>query len=362
MKNKVLIALIIIVIIVIAIVIFNKVNNIPDEIIYSENEGESRIIETSTEIKKLENGLSYVRYDGDYKFEQFLNQGGAESDSDVVKFLMNNLDLGKVNLDFDNIKFGCSTVQAQNEKGEYLFGRNFDWYNCDGLILLSTPSQGYSSISTVNMNFVTNASKMINALPDNTKSMVALYAPLDGMNEKGFCISTNMIEDSETINQNTSKPDITTTTAVRLLLNKAATVDEAIEILRQYDLHASFGYMVHFAMADSTGKSVVVEYINNEISVVETKVVTNFYLTQGNKYGIGTKQSMERYEILQKALQDNRTMNKEQVRDNLKSVCKANYHDGETTEWSIVFNQNTLEADYYHRENYNKVYSFKIDK
>lgn len=43
-----------------------------------------------------------------------------------------------------------------------------------------------------------------------------------------------------------------------------------------------------FALADTAGRAVVVEYVNNEMSVVETPIATNFYLTPGEKYGIGT--------------------------------------------------------------------------
>lgn len=59
---------------------------------------------------------------------------------------------------------------------------------------------------------------------DEMLTLAALYAPLDGMNEKGLCVSVNTIQDSAAISQDTDKPDITTTTAVRLLLNRAATV------------------------------------------------------------------------------------------------------------------------------------------
>lgn len=44
--------------------------------------------------------------------------------------------------------------------------------------------------------------------------------------------------------------------------------------------------MVHFPLSDASGRSVVVEYVNNEMKVTETQAVTNFYLTEGEKYGI----------------------------------------------------------------------------
>lgn len=362
MKKKMVILLIIVLILIIAgIMLWNNYNS-NGEIKYEQGDTGNMVIQVSNEIRRIENGLSYVRYDGNYYFDEFINQGGASSDAELVRFLMNNLQLGDVNLNFQSSIFGCSTLQTRNSEGQYLFGRNFDWNNCDAMIVLSKPSNGYESISTVNMDFVTSASRVISLLPDSTKAMVALYAPLDGMNKEGLTVAVNMIQDSDTIEQNTSKADITTTTAVRLLLNNAGTVDEAIEILENYDMHASMGYMVHFAISDSTGRSVVIEYINNKMQVIDTKIVTNFYLAEGEKYGIGTEQSHTRYEILQNTSNENFTMNEEEVRDALSSVSKRNFGEFESTEWSIVFNQDTLEATYYHRENYDNAYTFKIDE
>ncbi len=75
-------------------------------------------------------------------------------------------------------------------------------------------------------------------------------------------------------------------------------MDEAINLLRQYGMHASMGMMVHFAIGDNTGRGVVVEYVDNQMVVTETPVVTNFYLAEGSKHGIGSQQSHERYDIL----------------------------------------------------------------
>lgn len=137
---------------------------------------------------------------------------------------------------FGGNPFGCSTVSVQNTNGGYLFGRNFDWDTCNGLIIRSRPENGYASVSTVNMDFIQSGGVDLSSLPDHVQAAVGLYAPLDGMNEEGFAISVNMIQDSDTIAQDTGKPDLTTTTAVRLLLDQAADVEEAIELdeLRDY--------------------------------------------------------------------------------------------------------------------------------
>lgn len=330
--------------------------SVEEPITSQTNAPNEETIELSVKMKNIESGLSAVLHSGDDRFEAFLQSGGASSDSQVVTYLSSLLSESS-GLSFSGNPFGCSTLSVQNESGEQLFGRNFDWNNCDALIVKNTPDDGYSSISTVNTNFIQGIH--FSSLPDEVQALIAIYAPLDGMNEKGLCVSVNMIQDSDTIEQNTDKPDLTTTTAVRLLLNKASTVAEALSLLSQYDLHASMGYMVHFAIADASGNSVAVEYIDNQMTVTETKILTNFYVTEGNKYGIGTEQSHTRYEILEDRISTG-AISTDDVRDALSSVSKKNFGEFESTEWSIVFNQTTGEVHYYHRENYEKAYVFSV--
>lgn len=280
----------------------------------------------------------------------------------MVSYLSEHL-LSGLDLDFLGEFFGCSTIGAINPQGEALFGRNFDWDTCEAMVVVSVPERGYASISTVNMDFITQgaggAAGMALRL-DEVRTLAALYAPLDGMNEAGFAISVNMIQDSASIDQNTEKPDLTTTTAVRLLLNQAASVDEALALLTRYDLHASMGMMIHFAMTDADGRSVVAEYINNEMVVTETPVVTNFYFAEGEKQGIGTQQSHERYDILMDCLNQSETLDITSMRDALDSVSKDNFEEFASTEWSVIFNLDTGIAHYWHRENYKTGYTFAI--
>ena len=339
-----------------------------NEIVKTENEKDERkesesinLITPTSKIVSIENGFSTVQYTGDYGFGEFLKQGGASSDSDVIGFLTDHLFSGMSGLRYSGDVFGCSTLSVKSTEGNYLFGRNFDWDSCEALVVSSKPEEGYASLSTVNMDFITaGAGLKLELFPDKIKTIAALYAPLDGMNEKGFCVSVNMIQDSASIEQDTGKPDITTTTAVRLLLDQAANVEEAIDLLKQYDLHSSMGMMVHFALADAGGRSVVVEYIKNEMVVTDTSVVTNFYLAPGDKNGIGTEQSHIRYEILTERLEKNNTMDMQEVRDALDSVSKDNFGEYESTEWSIVYNQGDGMVQYYHRENYGKAYTFQV--
>jgi predicted choloylglycine hydrolase len=205
----------------------------------------------------------------------------------------------------------------------------------------------------VNTDFITSNSDF--KLTDDMLRFCALYAPLDGMNEKGVCISVNMVFDkSASINQQTSKPDLTTSTAIRLILDRAASAKQAVELLKKYDMHASFGYVIHFAISDSTGYSVAVEYINNKLTVTETPVLTNFYVAP-SKFGIGSQKSVKRYELIMDALEENPEMSAAQVRDVMADAAQSQLADY-STEWTAVFDRSTKSVTYYHRGGFKKGY------
>lgn len=154
---------------------------------------------------------------------------------------------------------------------------------------------------------------------------------------------------------------LTTTTAIRLLLDRAATVDEAVELLRQYDMHSLAGIMHHLAIADCNGRSVVAEYINNQLTVTEAPVVTNLFLTDGAKYGIGSEQSKARFSILTEWLTQNKTVNAAQMSDALRKVSQKNMgEEFEKTVWSIVYNQENGQICYHFRENFETDFNFAI--
>lgn len=323
-------------------------------------DGRGNTIAFTDRVTTLTDGLSAVSHSGSFGFERFLAEGGASSDAEVVSFLAKSLPGAMEGLRFDGSPFGCSTVAVKGPDGGALFGRNFDWNPCSAMIVQNLPEEGYRSVSTVNMDFIDRSSLRLSSLPDGIQALICLYAPLDGMNEAGLAVAVNMIQDSATIHQNTNRPDLTTTTAIRLLLDKAADTEEAVGLLRQYDMHASMGYMMHLAIADSRGNSVVVEYVDNEMIVTAAPVVTNFYLSEGKKYGVGTQQSHERYDILTARLAEEKAWSMDKVRDALDRVSKDNFEEFASTEWSVVMDQSAGVMRYYHREHYQNAYTCRL--
>lgn len=172
-----------------------------------------------------------------------------------------------------------------------------------------------------------------------------------------------MAGDKEQTHQQTEKPDLTTTTAIRLLLDKAATVDEAIALLGQYDMNSSIGSAHHLSIADASGRSVVVEYVDGQMLVTETKVVTNHYLSDCKKQGVGSEQSHIRYETLSAYTGSADEMD---VRDMLESVAQKNYPqiegNYEKTMWSIVYCPEGRCADFYFAENYENSYGLLLQE
>ena len=80
--------------------------------------------------------------------------------------------------------------------------------------------------------------------------------------------------DGDTTDYDTERPDLTIVGAIRLVLDYAADVEEAIRLLEQYDIHNSIGWAHHLSIADA-GRSVVVEWKAGEMHVTDTPLVTN---------------------------------------------------------------------------------------
>ena len=117
---------------------------------------------------------------------------------------------------------------------------------------------------------------------------------------------------------------------------------------------------VHFILSDAAGRSMAVEYIDGELLVTETPVLTNFVIADCAEHGTGTAQSMTRYEMLMRQLTDTPTMDKAAVRSAMQSVDKSHWYDGETTEWTMVCNKTKKTVTYYHRQDYSHGWSIRL--
>lgn len=316
-------------------------------------------LKAANSIEKLSDGLYYMEYEGDYGFDEFLSNGGAENQGDVASYIVNFLSGGFVELEGEEVSFdfGCSTLTTKKTGGSYVMGRNFDYTgeNPRAMIIHTKPENGYESYSTSWLDFLGFGSDFVpESMSDKYMSLASVYVPLDGINEKGLCVADLINGDSELTAQNTDKVDLTTTTAIRLLLDKAASVDEAIKLLEQYDMHSDIGSSHHLSISDSMGRSVVVEYIGGEMIVTDTPVVTNHYLSEGDKFGIGNEESHRRYNELMK--KSDSTLTTDDMADCMESVSYPII-----TQWSVVYDIENLELDFYFQRQFDSPLTFAVE-
>lgn len=319
---------------------------------------ELKIADSVRPIAENEN-VYYMEVDSDYHFGEFLENGGASSDGEVSAFLTNCISNGFYQVDVTNEGPACSVISGTDDNNRHVWGRNFDWDGAVPIIVKCVPEDGYASIATCDFKNVTGSAETV---PDNfidkMLAISALYVPMDGVNEAGLCVADLEVNEGGMKAVDTKKPDLTVTTAIRLLLNRAATVEEAVELLEQYDIHASGGISHHLAISDASGASVSVEFVDGEMVVVDTACVTNFNLAIGDT-AAGGESAKERYELLCSSYEEkNGILTTEDVKAALSRVSKS---EGEwTTQWSIVYRQDTQVLDYYFNGEYTDGISFSL--
>ena len=150
-------------------------------------------VKAARSIEKLEDGLYSMEFAGDYGFDEFLAQGGADSDSDVADYLVSFLSHGfyKNDSKTEAGSFGCSTIYTQDADGAYFFGRNYDWTECSAMIVHTKPKNGYESLSTCCLDFLGFGDGYApdGSMMERMQSIAAIYVPLDGMNSEGLVVA-----------------------------------------------------------------------------------------------------------------------------------------------------------------------------
>ncbi len=306
-----------------------------------------------------------MTYYGDYGFDEFLKVG-AKSDRDIEKFVTKRL-LKGLPININVTGAGCTAFVTKNDKGDTIFARNFDFTYAPSLQLWTNPKNGYASISTVNLSFA-GYSKDNLPTPIRMGSFLTLaapYLPFDGMNEKGVSIALLAVPEAY-LSTDKSKITLNTTTAIRLVLDKAATVDEAVEILRKYNIYFSGDIKCHYLIADSGGKSVIVEYWNGELQVVKSdksyQIATNFIAYNGLNIGEGYTE-FDRYNAVKKAIEEKHgNLTQEQTIDLLAQVGVYGPAGEDKLQWSVVYNLTHLQGYSFAHRNRKNVKEFTLKK
>lgn len=320
----------------------------------------------ATSVHLVSEGMYEYTFEGDYGLDDLMAEGGAASPDDLVRFVTKYLTHGLVNPESSkdiNRDFGCSSICSLCDNGTFGVGRNFDWPGTtsgDMVVIHSHPESGYSSVSSFYIPFLGFGDNWKpESMQDKFMLLASLYGSLDGMNEKGLYVADLVAGDQEETHQDSGKPNVTTTLAIRLLLNKAANVEEALQLLNKYDHHSDAGFAHHLAISDADGRNIVVEWVDNKMLVTESALCTNHYLAPSRKQdsSLYYEDSHRRFDMLQNWRDSLPTMTMEQVTQSIASVASKEY-----TRWTIVFDRKTLSATYYQNADFSHPYVTYIEK
>ena len=322
--------------------------------------------------------LYEMNYTTDYKLDEALNSN-ITSTRTLLGFIQQHLfdtttpksagsRYATPKLTFDA---GCSAYACPDKStGHYLMGRNFDFGHfrtgtkerimIPAIVVHTAPKGGKKSVSLVDGQFVYYESGFYTAEGTDLSMLIALpYLVLDGINEDGFAISVLKLDGNHTWQKESGKKNIFTTVAMRMLLDRASTVKEATEMLKQYNMVMDeFKASYHFFMADATGDYAIVEYTNpintgdsypDSLEVLSghdtLRYVTNFYVSPtmvNTADGYNKSQhGMDRYKILRESLKKSGYQTTfEEGMDVMRSVAQGPGDTLDTgfTQWSEIYN------------------------
>jgi hypothetical protein len=280
--------------------------------------------------------LYTMTYYGAYNFGDYLRTGAP--------------DLGAV-MPPGEMAWSCSVFAALAPGADPLFGRNFDWNNYAALLLFTHPPGGYASVSVVDLGILGYYGP-----EDRQRLLDAPYFPIDGLNDQGLAVGMMAVP----VGQGTSDPDkltIGSLQIIRLLLDQAAGVEEALTLMASYNISFTGGPPLHYLLADRSGQSVVVEFIQGEMRVLPAgnsfQVATNFIIEDKNIDQ--QQQSCQRFKTAYNVLdQAGGRLNRQAAMSLLGDISQPN------TMWSVVYDLANAEVDISVGRNYAQVHEFKL--
>ena len=314
-------------------------------------------------------GIYEINYAADYKLDELLEAGGAATEEQLVQYIIKTMLKGlPIDVPYEIPNLACSTFYAETPENGYIFGRNLDNQTTDLAVIKTSPKGAYSSVSVVNLSFLGyNETFTPDKLTDRINTLATAYFPLDGVNEKGLAVGVLQLQAPATAQDN-GKPDVGTTLAIRAMLDKCATVDEAIELLESVDMYAAAKGCYHFQIADANGKSVVVSYVDNEMVITEKEkdfiAATNFYLHDVPfEYDA---QGLDRYEILEKTLTEKKSVLTAKEGMGLLEAVRITGTDPDakgrvySTQWSAIYDLTNPALSLCADMNYDDVYVYEV--
>ena len=188
---------------------------------------------------------------------------------------------------------GCSSFFTHNSAGEPITCRNYDYphrvsaedRSLTGLniVLHCKPEGKYESIAIADAIWCDESNPLLRqGGPDQPGFdpgilLVIPYECMDGINEKGLCVSILRVDIKE--GDQPARYPIGSSMLLRFMLDDCADVGEAIKKVDTAIVTPEGWQSCHIFVTDADGHYAVIESRNGEVTVIESDVVTNFYLS-----------------------------------------------------------------------------------
>ena len=261
----------------------------------------------------------------------------------------------------------CSSFVLKNGK-TVILGKNFDWTFDQGYVvknLRNIEKFAYYSHNGIAASWTSKYGSF--TFNQNGKEM-----PYGGMNERGLVVEMLWLEDTR-FNISEDKPFVNELEWIQYQLDNFQTVDEVIANTKNLKIYPIKG-KIHYILADATGKSVIIEYLDGKPNIYDKEAntcqaITNKTVVQSEKYkedlqDIPKRNTSDMYRYYQleskiRQLHEPKDISEKTAFDMLKQVSIAK---GELkTVWSIVYN---IEAKsiYFYTHSHRKIKQINLTK
>jgi len=304
--------------------------------------------DTLNSLQKVDDHPLYVmQYKGPHRQTAFNAPGANE--------------LLRSNFEFENPTplWACSLFTALADPQGGVYGRNFDWAFSPAILLFTDPPDGYASVSMVDLAYFFDAPAVTQLMDLDLNDLSPLLntpsMPFDGMNEKGLVIGMAAVPESPSPSDPNNK-SVGSLGVIRMILDHAASVEEALTIMRSVNILWHGGPQLHYLIADASGEAALVEFVAGEMIVLYNTTpwhqATNFLLSNTNSSADGL---CHRYDVLSERLEDEQgNLSREEAMALLENVSQS------STQWSVVYQLHTGQISLAMGRHYSEIHTFQL--
>ena len=159
-----------------------------------------------------------------------------------------------------NSALACTTFCLKN-RGEILFGKNYDWMVGDGLVFVN--KRGVAKVaSPENDEDSSNPAKWVSKYGSLTFNQYGRENPSGGMNEAGLAIELMWLDDSQYPKRD-ARPTVGVLEWIQYQLDTSTSVAEVIR--NSGRVRISSEVKLHYLVNDKAGNTATIEFLNGQL-------------------------------------------------------------------------------------------------